>query len=61
MRVVVGIQRNPIIKEHYRRQREQGKSPMNAIGHCMGKALAIVGGIWRSGQNFDPTKGGPRT
>lgn len=55
---VVGIRHNPILKEHYRRKREQGKAPMNAIGHWMAKSLAIVWGVWRSGQNFDPTKGG---
>jgi transposase len=55
---VVGIRHNPIIKEHYRRKRAQGKAPMNAIGHCMAKSLAIVWGVWRSGQNFDPNKGG---
>lgn len=58
---VVGTQHNPIIKEHYRRKRAQGKSRMNALGHCMSKALAIVWGVWRSGQDFDPSKGGPRT
>src|SRR5262252_7499889 len=58
---VVGLQHNPIIKQHYRRKREQGKAPMNAVGHCMGKALAIVWGVWRSGQDFDPSKGGPKT
>ena len=58
---LVGTQHNPILKEHYRRKREQGKAPMNALGHCMSKALAIVWGVWRSGQDFDPTKGGPRT
>ena len=54
---VVGTQHNPIIKEHYRRKRAAGKAPMNAIGHCMAKALAIVWGVWRSGQDFDPEKG----
>lgn len=54
---VVGTRHNPIIREHYRRKREQGKAPMNALGHCMAKALAIVWGVWRSGQNFDPSKG----
>ena len=57
---VVGIQHNPIIKEHYRRKRMQGKAPMNAIGHCMAKSLAIVWGVWRSGESFDPNKGGRR-
>lgn len=52
---------HPIIKEHYRRKRKQGKAPMNAIGHCMSKGLAIVWGVWRSGQDFDPRKGGPKT
>lgn len=55
---VVGTRHNPIIKDHYRRKREQGKAPMNALGHCMAKSLAIVWGVWRSGQNFDPNKGG---
>ena len=57
---VVGITHNPIIKEHYLRKRQQGKAPMNAIGHCMAKSLAIVWGVWRSGQSFDSTKGRPR-
>jgi len=34
---------------------------MNALGHAMSKALAIVWGVWRSGRDFDPTLGGPRT
>jgi transposase len=55
----VGVQHNPIIRAHYQRKRQQGKAPMNAIGHCMAKALAIVWGVWRSGQDFDPNKGGP--
>jgi hypothetical protein len=27
---------------------------MNAVGHCMRKALSIVWGVWRNGQDFDP-------
>jgi transposase len=42
---VVGTQDNPIIKEHYQRKRAQGKARMNALGHCMGKSLAIVWGV----------------
>jgi transposase len=57
---VVGTVHNPIIRAHYLRKRAQGKSAMNAIGHCMSKALAIVWGVWRSGLDFDPTLGGPR-
>src|SRR3989442_6060480 len=49
---VVGIQHNPLIKAHYARKRAQGKSKMNAVGHCMKKALAIVWGVWRSGTDF---------
>jgi hypothetical protein len=30
---------------------------MNALGHCMRKALAIVWGVWRNGADFDPTWG----
>ncbi|HKC19145.1 MAG TPA: transposase, partial [Candidatus Dormibacteraeota bacterium] len=51
---VVGIQHNPIIKEHYLRKRQQGKAPMNALGHCMAKSLAVVWGVWRSGQYLRP-------
>ena len=51
---VVGLQHNPIIKAHYARKRAQGKAKMNALGHCMKKALAIVWGVWRSGRDFDP-------
>jgi len=43
---VVGLQRNPTIAAHYARKRAQGKSKMNALGHCMKKSLAIV---WASG------------
>jgi len=49
---IVGIQHNPIIRSHYARKRAQGKSKMNAVGHCMRKALAIVWGVWRSGTDF---------
>jgi transposase len=51
---VVGLQHNPILKAHYARKRAQGKAKMNALGHCMKKALAIVWGVWRSGTDFDP-------
>jgi|SRR2546430_7832220 len=51
---VVGLQHNPIIAAHYARKRAQGKAKMNALGHCMKKALAIVWGVWRSGRDFDP-------
>lgn len=54
---VVGLQHNPLIKSHYARKRAQGKSKMNALGHCMGKALAIVWGVWRNERDFDPTGG----
>lgn len=52
---VVGIQHNPVIAAHYARKRAAGKSPMNAIGHCMRKALALVWGVWRNGVDFDPS------
>lgn len=51
---VVGLQHNPTIKAHYLRKREQGKSKMNALGHCMKKSLAIVWGIWRGDHDFQP-------
>ncbi|MFV2064079.1 MAG: transposase [Chloroflexota bacterium] len=34
-----------------------GKSKMNALGHRMRKALSIVWGVWRNGQDFDPEWG----
>lgn len=55
---VVGVQHNPVIKAHYARKRAQGKSKMNAIGHCMKKALAIVWGVWHGGHDFVPQVGG---
>lgn len=51
---VVGVQHNPVIRAHYERKRAAGKSKMNALGHCMRKALSIVWGVWRNGQDFDP-------
>ena len=51
---VVGIQHNPVIRAHYLRKRAAGKSKMNALGHCTRKALSIVWGVWRNGQDFDP-------
>ncbi len=51
---VVGLQHNPVIRAHYARKRAQGKAKMNALGHCMKKALAIVWGVWPSGRDFDP-------
>ncbi len=51
---VVGIQHNPVITAHYARKRTAGKSKMNALGHCMSKALSLVWGVWRNGQDFDP-------
>jgi transposase len=58
---VVGITHNPILRAHYARKRAAGKSPMNALGHCMSKALSLVWGVWRSGQEFDPRHGEPRS
>jgi transposase len=58
---VVGIKHNPIIRSHYARKRAAGKSSMNAVGHCMSKALSMVWGVWRSGQDFDPRHGEPRS
>lgn len=49
---VVGLQHNPLIKAHYARKRAAGKSKMNAIGHCMKKALAIVWGVWHGEEDF---------
>ncbi len=51
---VVGLQHNPTIKAHYLRKRAQGKSKMNALGHCMKKSLAIVWGIWHGDHDFSP-------
>jgi transposase len=54
---VVGVQHNPVIAAHYARKRAAGKSKMNALGHCMRKALSIVWGVWRNGIDFDPDWG----
>ena len=57
MAAVVGVQHNPVIRAHYERKRAAGKSKMNALGHCMRKALSLVWGVWRNGQDFDPNWG----
>jgi transposase len=49
---LVGVTHNPVIRHHYARKRAEGKSKMNALGHCMKKALAIVWGVWRSDHDF---------
>lgn len=54
---VVGVQHNPVIAAHYARKRAAGKSKMNALGHCMRKALSLVWGVWRNGTDFDPERG----
>jgi transposase len=54
---VVGITHNPVIRAHYERKREAGKSKMNALGHCMSKALNLVWGVWRNGVDWDPDWG----
>ena len=54
---VVGIRHNPVIAAHYARKRAAGKSKMNALGHCMRKALSLVWGVWRNGHDFDPNWG----
>lgn len=54
---VVGVTHNPVIAAHYARKRAAGKSKMNALGHCMRKALSLVWGVWRNGQDFDPRWG----
>lgn len=54
---LVGVQHNPVIAAHYARKRAAGKSKMNALGHCMRKALGIVWGVWRNGTDFDPSWG----
>ncbi len=54
---VVGVRHNPVIAAHYARKRAAGKSKMNALGHCMRKALSLVWGVWRNGHDFDPNWG----
>ena len=54
---VVGVTHNPVIAAHYERKRAAGKSKMNALGHCMGKALNLVWGVWRNGADWDPDWG----
>ena len=54
---VVGVTHNPVIAAHYERKREAGKSKMNALGHCMSKALSLVWGVWRNEADWDPNWG----
>ena len=54
---VVGVTHNPVIAAHYERKRKAGKSKMNALGHCMSKALNLVWGVWRNEADWDPDWG----
>lgn len=56
---LVGTVHNPVIRHHYARKRAAGKSKMNALGHCMKKALAIVWGVWHGGHDFVVPEGVP--
>lgn len=56
---LVGIRHNPVIRHHYERKRAAGKSKMNALGHCMKKALALVWGVWHGGHDFVVPEGIP--
>jgi hypothetical protein len=56
---VVGVQHNPVIAAHYARKRAAGKTKMNALGHCMRKALSLVWGVWRNEKDFDPKWASP--
>jgi transposase len=58
---LVGLQHNPVLRDHYARKRREGKTKMNALGHCMKKALALVWGIWRGGHDFTPERPGQLT
>jgi transposase len=51
---VVGVGHNPVIRAHHERKRAAGKTKMNALCHCKRKALSLVWGVWRYGQDFDP-------
>jgi transposase len=53
----VGITHDPVIKAHNGRKRAAGKTRMNALGHCMSKALNLVWGVWRNGVDWDPDWG----
>jgi len=48
------VNSNPVIKEHYEKQRKRGKDRMVAIGSCMRKLVHIIYGILTSGEEFDP-------
>ena len=54
---IVGVTHYPVIKAHYERKRQAGKTKMNALGHCMSKALNLVWGVWRNGADWDPNWG----
>ena len=54
---VVGVTHNPVIAAHYERKRAAGKSKMNALGHCMSKALNLVWGVWRNEADWDSNWG----
>jgi hypothetical protein len=48
------VKRPVAIAAHHARNRAAGKSKMDALGHCMPKALSLLWDVWRNSQNFDP-------
>ena len=54
---LVGVQHNPVVAAHYARKRAAGKSKMNALGHCMRKALGHRLGRLAQRDDFDPNWG----
>jgi hypothetical protein len=52
-----GFSKTRVMRAHDERKRAAGKSKMNALAHCMRKALRLVWGVWRNGLDFDPRWG----
>jgi transposase len=54
MVALVAIRYNPLIKQLYEKQQNQGKHNMDAIGICMHKILRIIYGMLKHSKPFDP-------
>jgi len=51
------VVRNPRLAAYYQKKLAEGKSKMNALGHCMKKQLLLIRAVWISRRPYDPAYG----
>jgi transposase len=56
MAALCAVRHNPVVKTYYRRLREAGKRPKQALVACMRKLLVIMNTMLKTNQPWDPKK-----